>query len=141
MSSERLPFTLSGNLSGGVFEIPGNISSQYLTGLLLMLPLLKEEASIHLTTPLVSSGYIDITTQVMSSFGVDVLQKDGMWQLAEKHTYRSPVFRLLKRGRSRRRTQRHVLLEPRKDRQSDVPAVCLLRKKTPFRKPPPRLAA
>lgn len=90
-SGESLPFSISGTPDGGVYEIPGNISSQYLTGLLLMLPLLEEKASIRLTTPLVSSGYIDITTQVMSSFGVDVLQKDGMWQLSERHTYRSPV--------------------------------------------------
>ena len=89
-SSDVLPFSIEGRPTGGIYEIPGNISSQYLTGLLLMLPLLKEEASIHLTTPLVSSGYIDITTQVMSSFGVNVLQKDGAWKLTESGSYRSP---------------------------------------------------
>ena len=89
-SGETLPFSISGRPNGGVYEIPGNISSQYLTGLLLMLPLLEEKTSIRLTTPLVSSGYIDITTQVMASFGVDVLQKDGVWQLAEHTSYKSP---------------------------------------------------
>ena len=90
-SSDRLPFSISGHPSGGVYEIPGNISSQYLTGLLLMLPLLREQAQIHLTTTLASSGYIDITTQVMSAFGVHVYQKDGAWQLKEQTAYQSPV--------------------------------------------------
>ena len=90
-SAEMLPFTISGRPSGGIYEIPGNISSQYLTGLLLMLPLLKEKAQIHLTTALASSGYIDITTRVMESFGVRVLQQDGAWQLPEPESYRSPV--------------------------------------------------
>ena len=89
-SAETLPFSISGKPDGGVYEIPGNISSQYLTGLLLMLPLLDEDASIRLTTPLVSSGYIDITTQVMSSFGVDVLQENGVWKLKEHKPYHSP---------------------------------------------------
>ena len=89
-SSETLPFSITGKPKGGVFDIPGNISSQYLTGLLLMLPLLDEEASIRLTTPLVSSGYIDITTQVMASFGVNVMQKDGVWQITGRNAYQSP---------------------------------------------------
>ena len=89
-SSDRLPFTISGHPSGGVYEIPGNISSQYLTGLLLTLPLIGETAQIRLTTTLASSGYIDITTQVMNAFGVQVQQKDGTWHLTSQTFYQSP---------------------------------------------------
>ena len=71
-SADKLPFTCSGVLSGGVFEIPGDISSQYLTGLLLALPLLPESGTIRLTTALRSSAYIDITEQVMSDFGIRI---------------------------------------------------------------------
>ena len=89
-SSDRLPFTISGHPTGGVYEIPGNISSQYLTGLLLTLPLIGETAQIRLTTTLASSGYIDITTQVMNAFGVQVQQKDGTWHLTSQTFYQSP---------------------------------------------------
>ena len=89
-SSDHLPFTLTGELAGGVFEIPGDISSQYLTGLLLTLPLLKEESGIRLMTPLRSAGYIDITVQVMGFFGVDVLREDGVYRLKESRGYTSP---------------------------------------------------
>lgn len=90
MSSDRLPFTLSGSLTGGVYEIPGDISSQYLTGLLLMLPLLSEKAEIRLSTPLRSAGYIDITTQVMSFFGITAEKTDQGYRLREQKPYRSP---------------------------------------------------
>ena len=90
MSADRLPFTLSGSLTGGVYEIPGDISSQYLTGLLLTLPLLSEKAEIRLSTPLRSAGYIDITTQVMAFFGVEVEKTERVYRLREQKSYRSP---------------------------------------------------
>lgn len=90
MTSERLPFTLSGKLSGGVFEIPGDISSQYLTGLLLMLPLLGERAVIRLTTPLRSADYIEITMQAMAFFGAETEHSANEFRLREQVSYRSP---------------------------------------------------
>ena len=90
MSSERLPFTLSGKLTGGTYEIPGDVSSQYLTGLLLTLPLLEADAEIRLTTPLRSAAYIDITMDVMKRFGVDVLQVGPVYRLGTEKRYRSP---------------------------------------------------
>ena len=90
MSADRLPFTLSGSLNGGLYEISGDISSQYLTGLLLTLPLLREEAEIRLTTPLRSAGYIDITTQVMAFFGAETEKTIQGYRLREQRPYRSP---------------------------------------------------
>ncbi len=90
MSGEKLPFTLSGKLTGGIFEIPGDISSQYLTGLLLALPLLGEDAVIRLTTPLRSAAYIDITTQMMEFFHVEVEHTDREYRLRERRPYTSP---------------------------------------------------
>lgn len=71
-SSDTLPFTISGGLKSGTFSIPGNISSQYITGLLLALPLLDGESAIHLTTPLESSPYVDITFSALNRFGITV---------------------------------------------------------------------
>lgn len=75
-SEGGLPLFISGKLNGGVFEIAGDISSQYITGLLLALPLLEEDSEIVLTTPLQSKPYVDMTLKVMSDFGVAVQETE-----------------------------------------------------------------
>jgi len=62
--------TLQGPLRPGRYEIPGDVSSQYLSGLLLALPLLPGDSEIHLTTPLESAPYVDLTLDMMERFGV-----------------------------------------------------------------------
>lgn len=71
-SAERLPFETRGLLTGGAFSLPGNVSSQYLTGLLLALPQLNEDSTILLTTRLESAAYVDITLDALARFGVRV---------------------------------------------------------------------
>ncbi len=89
-SSHRLPLKLSGALEGGNFLIPGNVSSQYLTGILLTLPLLPKGSDVLLSTELSSKSYIDITVDIMSKFGVEVLCEDGRYYLSESSSYCSP---------------------------------------------------
>ncbi len=67
--------SLCGELKGGHFEIPGNVSSQFASGLLLTLPLLEENSTLVITPPVESRPYIDITLDVMSRFGVFVSEK------------------------------------------------------------------
>lgn len=61
-----------GKLSAGRYEVPGNISSQFITGLLLALSVLENDSEIVLTTPLESTAYVDLTLDAMQSFGVQV---------------------------------------------------------------------
>ncbi len=72
------PFSLlvKGRLSSGVFQVPGNISSQFITGLLLALPLLDNDSEIAITSTLESKGYIDLTLQTMKAFGVTVTNEN-----------------------------------------------------------------
>ena len=72
-SDTRLKVT--GRLTPGTYVIPGNISSQYITGLLFALPLLDEDSFIEVPTRLESAGYIDLTLQVLRDFGVEVEKK------------------------------------------------------------------
>ncbi len=72
--SGTLPFTLTGKLKGGEYAISGAVSSQYITGLLLALPLLEEDSRIVLTYPLSSAPYVDMTLAVLRQFGVVVKQ-------------------------------------------------------------------
>ena len=63
---------VGGRLTGGVFECRGDVSSQFLTGLLFTLPLLNADSVIRLTTSLQSSPYIDLTIEILKEFGVAV---------------------------------------------------------------------
>ena len=68
---------VKGPLTGGIFEIPGNISSQFVTGLLLALPLTAEGGCIRLTTPPESGSYIGLTVQALKTFGVEARWRDS----------------------------------------------------------------
>ncbi|MEI8199893.1 MAG: 3-phosphoshikimate 1-carboxyvinyltransferase [Eubacteriales bacterium] len=66
-----LPLKVTGQLNPGIFKVPGNISSQYISGLLMALPLLAGDSEIELTTPLESEPYVEMTRDVMRAFGVE----------------------------------------------------------------------
>ena len=57
-----------GQLQAGSFEIPGDISSQYITGLLLALPLLKEDSALTIHAPIESEDYIEMTLEALACF-------------------------------------------------------------------------
>ena len=62
--------TVQGRLTPGDYTLPGDVSSQFVTGLLYALPLLDGDSRILLTTPLESRGYIDMTLDALEQFGV-----------------------------------------------------------------------
>ena len=68
--------TVCGQLQSGKFEIRGDVSSQYISGLLMALPLVEGSSEIVLTTPLSSSGYVDITLDILSKFGIVIENTD-----------------------------------------------------------------
>lgn len=71
-TNKGLPLTLHGSLKPGLFEIEGNISSQFITGLLFALPCLSNDSKIIVTTPLESKGYVDLTIQILNKFKISV---------------------------------------------------------------------
>ena len=76
--SDRLPIRVRGRLRGGDYQIRGDVSSQYISGLLFALPLCEGDSRIRLTSPLVSAGYVDMTLDTLARFGVCIKQeKDG----------------------------------------------------------------
>lgn len=82
-----LPLEISGTLKSGRFEIPGNVSSQFITGLLFVLPLLDGDSDIVLTSPLESTGYIDMTIYTMLKFGVEIDITDYGWHIRGNQHY------------------------------------------------------
>ena len=75
-TSDHLPLTLEGKLQPGDYALPGNISSQYITGLLLALPLLAAPSRIRVTTELESVDYIRLTASTLATFGIELQVSD-----------------------------------------------------------------
>ncbi len=70
--------TLKGPLQGGEFTLPGNVSSQFISGLLFALPLCREDSVIRILPPLESRSYVDMTLSALRSFGIRVQQVDDL---------------------------------------------------------------
>ena len=71
-----LDLNVVGELKPDLYRIPGNISSQFITGLLFALPLLSFDSIIEITTPLESKGYIDLTLQVLKLYGIEIVNHE-----------------------------------------------------------------
>lgn len=83
-----LPLEIRGKLRSGTFKIPGNVSSQFITGLLFALPLLDNDSDIVLTSHIESVGYIDMTIYTMSKFGVEIETTDFGWHIKGNQSYK-----------------------------------------------------
>lgn len=82
--------SVSGMLSSTSLEIAGNVSSQFITGLLLALAILKNEATLKITTKIESEPYIDITLDALSKFGINISKKENTFILKENQALISP---------------------------------------------------
>ncbi len=89
-TQDHTPFSMSGRLTSGVFTLPGNVSSQYITGLLFALPLLSGDSAIKLTTPLSSAGYVALTVQTLRAFGVSVTETADGFLVPGGQRFRTP---------------------------------------------------
>lgn len=93
-SDGDLPMTVSGPLHGGMFELPGNVSSQYITGILLAAPLIPEPVSIRVSEPIESQPYVALTLRALSCFGVEseILHEEGFtcYRIKPGAAFRSP---------------------------------------------------
>lgn len=71
-----LDLVVDGVLKPGEFKVKGNISSQFITGLLFSLPLLDGDSKIIITTELESKGYLDLTLLALRDFGIEIINND-----------------------------------------------------------------
>ena len=85
---------LEGQLKAGIYEIDGNISSQFITGLLFSLPLLDGESKIIINGKLESSNYIDISLDCLSKFGIKIINNSYQEFIIEgNQSYRAGNYR------------------------------------------------
>ncbi|MEI6579433.1 MAG: 3-phosphoshikimate 1-carboxyvinyltransferase [Eubacteriales bacterium] len=88
--SDILPIKVTGKLNSGKFTLPGDVSSQFISGLLFALPMLEGTSELVLTSPLESSGYVDMTIDTLKKFGVSVVRGEKQFIIAGGQKYISP---------------------------------------------------
>ncbi|MDO5302931.1 MAG: 3-phosphoshikimate 1-carboxyvinyltransferase [Clostridia bacterium] len=72
-----IPLTIEGQLEAGDFNIAGDVSSQYISGLLFALPLLEGDSRIIISGKFESKAYVDMTMKVLRDFGIEVDEEPG----------------------------------------------------------------
>lgn len=92
-----------GQLTAGDYSLPGNVSSQFISGLLFALPLLSGNSTLTVTGALQSARYVAMTEQALAEAGI-LIKKDGpVWQIGGEQRYAAPSLQtvegdLVKRG-------------------------------------------
>ena len=81
--------TVEGKLQAEHFKVQGNISSQFVTGLLFALPLLEEDSVLEVLPPVESRAYIDMTLEALGTFGIHVRQEENTFYIAGNQTYQA----------------------------------------------------
>ena len=90
--SGKNPLSISGKLCGREFSIDGSVSSQFVTGLLFALTLLKNEATLTVTGKIESAPYIDITCYALSLFGAPVQKNENKFTVGAPSSLASPSY-------------------------------------------------
>ena len=85
--NNTMPFITKGQLKSGKFELEGNISSQFITGLMFALPLLEGDSEIVMLSPLESNPYADMTVKCLENFGVTVSETKNGYFIKGNQSY------------------------------------------------------
>ena len=80
-----------GRLIPGVYTIPGDVSSQFISGLLFVLALLPGESELRVTGKTESAGYVAMTEGALARFGIQYKKAPGLWRTPGGDAYRAPA--------------------------------------------------
>lgn len=89
-NGSNFPLHLTGQLQAGDYEILGNVSSQFITGLLFALPLLNGDSKIKLIPPVESRSYLNITLSALRKFGIEISEEENLYIIKGNQKYISP---------------------------------------------------
>lgn len=92
---KNLPLVLDGQLGPGIYHLDGNVSSQFITGLMFALPLLAGDSQIWISGALESKPYIDITLAVLRDFGIEIKEEGQQkYKIKGNQSYRARDYRV-----------------------------------------------
>lgn len=86
---ENKSVTVGGVINSGEYYVRGDISSQFITGLLYALPMLSGDSKIIVTGNFESESYVDITLSVLSRFGIEILKNENVFYIKGNQKYKS----------------------------------------------------
>lgn len=89
-NGSKFPLHLTGKLQAGEYEILGNVSSQFITGLLFALPILDGDSRIKLIPPVESRSYLNITLSALRKFGIEIQEEENLYIIKGNQKYISP---------------------------------------------------
>lgn len=89
-SGSKFPLCLEGKLTSGEYELAGNVSSQFISGLLFALPTLDGDSKITLVPPVESRSYLNITVGALRKFGIEIEEQNNVYIIKGNQKYRSP---------------------------------------------------
>ena len=94
-----LPLTVAGRLKPGHYVLPGDVSSQFVSGLLFALPLLEADSSLEILPPLESASYIELTLSSLRAFGIEINRTDELhYRIPGRQEYKAPTERVQVEG-------------------------------------------
>ena len=88
-TKENEKIVLKGKLHPDVFSLRGDVSSQFISGLLFALPLLNGDSIINITTELESAAYVDITIECLKSFGIEIVRGQNTLYIRGNQKYKA----------------------------------------------------
>ena len=80
---------VEGQLKATHYQVPGNISSQFITGLLYTLPLLDGDSVLEVLPPIESKAYIEMTLEALEIFGIEIKQEGNTYYIKGNQTYQA----------------------------------------------------
>ena len=90
---DGLPLTVKGQLPGGRYALPGDVSSQFFTGLLFALPLAGDDSVLISTTTLESKSYVDMTLDTLARHGITIHEKSPeRYEIPGGQSYKAGAF-------------------------------------------------
>lgn len=81
------PYSVSGNLRPGIFTLRGDVSSQFISGLLFSLPLLEKDSEIRITGDFQSKAYVDMTVKTLREFNIQIIEEEKTYKIPGNQKY------------------------------------------------------
>lgn len=79
---------IKGRLKAGKYQVDGNVSSQFISGLMFILPILDQDSSIEILEPFESKPYVDLTIELLNSFGIKIKSFNKTYFIKGKQKYK-----------------------------------------------------
>jgi 3-phosphoshikimate 1-carboxyvinyltransferase len=92
--SENLPLRVKGKIKSGEYHMRGDISSQFITGLLFALPMVDGDSKLIIDTPIESKDYVLMTIFILKKFGIDIMVKNNIFYIKGNQSYRKNDYEI-----------------------------------------------